>query len=75
MTQATTTIKPMTRDELEHYVDASSSALGLRIDARHREGVVGNLEAIFAQAARLMPLALGPLEEAAPVFRPEDPSA
>ena len=74
MTQTTTTTA-MTRDELEQYVDASSRALGLRIDARHREGVVGNLEAIFAQAARLMPLTLGPLDEAAPVFRPEEPSA
>jgi hypothetical protein len=70
MTQTT-----MTRDELEQYVDASSRALGMRIEARHRDGVVGNLEAIFAQAGKLMPLALDPLEEAAPVFRPEDPSA
>jgi hypothetical protein len=65
----------MTREELEQYVEATSRALGMRIEARHRDGVVGNLEAIFAQAAKLMPLPLDPLEEAAPVFRPEDSSA
>lgn len=65
----------MKRHELQNYADTMAAILGLRIPAEYREGVINNLETIFAQSARLMSLQLGPLDEAAPVFRANDESA
>jgi hypothetical protein len=64
----------MTRQELQDYADATAAALGVPIPPEYREGVINNLETIFAQSARLMSLTLGPLDEAAPVFRADDAS-
>ena len=64
----------MTQQALQNYADATAAALGVPIPAEYRDGVLQNLETIFAQSARLMSLALGPQDEAAPVFRADDTS-
>ncbi len=64
----------MTRAELDNYAEATTAALGVPIPPEYRDGVINNLETIFAQSTRLMSLKLGPLEEAAPVFRADNES-
>jgi hypothetical protein len=64
----------MTRQALEAYADASAVALAVPIPSEYRNGVINNLETIFAQSVRLMSLSLEPQDEAAPIFRADDVS-
>ena len=63
----------MTPAQIESYVDASSAALGLRLRADHRPGVVRffGLAAEFAALVASVPL--DPHDESAVVFSPVAP--
>ena len=52
-------------------IDALAPLLDLPVDPAHRPGVVQNLRAAQAAAARMAGFAQGDLAEPAPVFRPE----
>jgi hypothetical protein len=63
----------MTPAQIETYVDATASALGLRLYADHRPGVLRyfGLAAEFAQLVEAVPLA--PHDESAMSFAPVPP--
>ena len=54
----------------EAYVIAAARAVGLAITAEQLPGVVANLQRIAAMAETLDAPALGPEDEAAPVWMP-----
>jgi hypothetical protein len=54
----------------EAYVIAAAKANGLAIAPEHLPGVAANLQRIEAIAEPLMAIALGPSDEAAPVWMP-----
>ncbi len=64
----------MTDHELDAYLTASATALGLSIDPAWRAGVAANLRVLFAAASLLEDAPIGPHTEPAPIFRPEEPA-
>jgi len=63
----------MTPEQIESYVDATSAALGLRLRADHRPGVVRffGLAAEFAALVEAVPLSTH--DEPAVIFTPVTP--
>jgi hypothetical protein len=60
--------KKSSQADIESMVDANAAALGLRLEAAHRPGVLLNFERIALQAQTLMEFPLGDETELAPVF-------
>jgi hypothetical protein len=59
----------MTQDfDPEAYAKAAAAAVQLPLDARHVPGVAFNLRLAARMAAMVEAMALGPADEAAPVF-------
>ena len=61
----------MTDHELDAYLTAGATALGLSIDLAWRASVAANLRVLFAAAALIEDVPLGPHAEPAPMFRPD----
>ena len=64
----------MERPQVEAYVDAAATALGLPIAAEHRPGVAHYVALAAAMAEMVMALPLDVDDDPAPVFTPIAPA-